>query len=175
MAYMNMIIEAQTLAHPAKDRQPFQLSGVTEEGMEIALKIWPDNPALKVFQQDQDGFPVHYEISAESKFSDFAKADEWTLSKRAMPKLIPGDGTGPQAPPQAPHRAEPPASAPAPQKQQTTPQGVMTGAAGTKDRSITILAVMKSVIESGGTKEDFKRWLSLHDETLAEHEKKRGD
>jgi len=51
----------------------------------------------------------------------------------------------------------------------------MTGAAGTKDRSITILAVMKSVIESGGSEEDFKRWLELHDQTLAQHGKTRGE
>ena len=73
-------------------------------------------------------------------------------------------------PSQAPHRAEAPGMAPAPQRQQntpqSTPQGVMTGAAGTKDRSITVLAVMKSVIESGGSEEDFKRWLSLHDEVV---------
>ena len=174
MAYQTMIVVAQNLAHPAKDRQPFQLSGVTEEGMEIALKIWADNPALKVFQQDQDVFPVHYEISAESKFSEFTKADEWTLSKRGMPKLIPMDGTDPQAAPQAPQRAKQTFQEPALQKKQTTAQGVMTGAAGTKDRSITILAVMKSVIESGGSEDDFRRWLELHDQTLAEHEKSRG-
>ena len=48
----------------------------------------------------------------------------------------------------------------------------MTGSANTKDRSITILAVMKSVIESGGTEDDFRTWLSLHDQTLSLHEKK---
>ena len=31
---------------------------------------------------------------------------------------------------------------------------------------------MKSVIESGGSEEDFKRWLSLHDEVV--HGKNRG-
>ena len=79
-------------------------------------------------------------------------------------------------PSQALQRAEAPGMAPAPQRQQntpqSTPQGVMTGAAGTKDRSITVLAVMKSVIESGGSEEDFKRWLSLHDEIV--HGKNRG-
>jgi hypothetical protein len=80
-----------------------------------------------------------------------------------------------ESPPQAPQRVPPPAPAAAPQKQQNTPQGVMTGAAGTKDRSITILAVMKSVIESGGSEDDFRRWLELHDETLSMHGKKRGD
>ena len=172
MAYQNMIIEAQQLAHPVKDRQPFQLSGVTEEGMEIALKIWPDNPALKIFEQDQAGFPAHYEISAESKFSDFTKTDEWTLSKRGMPKMVSTDGNGSQRAAEAPQRAPIPSPAPAPQKQRNTPQGVMTGSANTKDRSITVLAVMKSVIESGGSEQDFRTWLGLHDEIV--HGKNRG-
>ena len=47
----------------------------------------------------------------------------------------------------------------------------MAGSANTKDRSITILAVMKSVIESGGSEEDFRSWLGLHDEIV--HGKKR--
>ena len=172
MAYQNMIIEAQQLAHPVKDRQPFQLSGVTEEGMEIALKIWPDNPALKIFEQDQAGFPAHYEISAESKFSDFTKTDEWTLSKRGMPKMVSTDGNGAQRAVEATQRAKQPFQEPALQKQQNTAQGVMTGSANTKDRSITVLAVMKSVIESGGSEQDFRTWLGLHDEIV--HGKNRG-
>ena len=47
-----------------------------------------------------------------------------------------------------------------------TPQGVMTASHGTKDRSITVLAVMKSVIESGGTEADFDRWLAKHDSVV---------
>ena len=104
---------------------------------------------------------------------EYQGQQDMLVSKHGEIRIVDENGS-PQAP-QAPHRAESPGGAPAPQKQQNTPQGVMTGATGTKDRSITILAVMKSVIESGGTKEDFKRWLSLHDETLAEHEKKRGE
>ena len=166
MVYQTMIVVAQNLAHPAKDRQPFQLSGVTEEGMEIALKIWADNPALKVFQQDQDAFPVHYEVSAESKFSEFTKADEWTLSKRGMPKLIPMDGTDPQAATQAPQRATSPAPAPAPQKRQNTPQGVMTGSGGDRERSIQAQAIIKSVISMDGTEADVQRWLDCHDKIV---------
>ena len=77
-------------------------------------------------------------------------------------------------PSQAPQRANQTFQEPALQKQQNTAQGVMAGSANTKDRSITILAVMKSVIESGGTDEDFRMWLSLHDQTLSLHEKNRG-
>ena len=50
----------------------------------------------------------------------------------------------------------------------------MADSGNTKDRYLTILAVMKSVIESGGTDEDFRMWLSLHDETLSLHENNRG-
>ena len=77
-------------------------------------------------------------------------------------------------PSQAPQRANQTFQEPALQKQQNTAQGVMAGFANTKDRSITILAVMKSVIESGGSEEDFRMWLSLHDQTLSLHEKNRG-
>jgi hypothetical protein len=163
VAYQNMIIEAQQLAHPVKDRQPFQLSGVTEEGMEIALKIWPDNPALKIFEQDQAGFPAHYEISAESKFSDFTKTDEWTLSKRGMPKMVSTDGNGSQRAAEAPQRAPIPSPAPAPQKQRNTPQGVMTGSGGDRERSIQAQAIIKSVIAMDGTEADVQRWLDCHD------------
>ena len=45
----------------------------------------------------------------------------------------------------------------------TTPQAIMVGSQNTKERSITVLAVMKSVIESGGTEADFERWLAKHD------------
>jgi hypothetical protein len=39
----------------------------------------------------------------------------------------------------------------------------MTGSQSLKERSITVLAVMKSVIESGGAEADFDRWLAKHD------------
>jgi hypothetical protein len=45
----------------------------------------------------------------------------------------------------------------------TTPQAIMVGSQNTKERSITVLAVMKSVIESGGSEADFERWLAKHD------------
>jgi hypothetical protein len=55
----------------------------------------------------------------------------------------------------------PPAPAP------TTPQAIMTGSPTAKDRTITCLAVMKSVIESGGTEDDFDRWLAKLDATVS--------
>lgn len=61
----------------------------------------------------------------------------------------------------APATLDPPAPAP------TTPQGVMTRSPTTKDRTITCLAVMKSVIESGGTEDDFDRWLAKLDATVS--------
>jgi hypothetical protein len=61
----------------------------------------------------------------------------------------------------APAPPAPPAPAP------TTPQAIMTGSPTAKDRTITCLAVMKSVIESGGTEEDFDRWLAKLDATVS--------
>ena len=61
----------------------------------------------------------------------------------------------------APAPPAPPAPAP------TTPQAIMTGSPTAKDRTITCLAVMKSVIESGGTEDDFDRWLAKLDATVS--------
>ncbi len=121
---------------------------------------------------------VHFQAGNTYKFEwylgkEYQGQQDMLVSKHGEIRIVGGNGS-PQAS-QPPHRAESSGGAPAPQKQQTTPQGVMTGAAGTKDRSITILAVMKSVIESGGSEEDFKRWLELHDQTLAQHGKTRGE
>ena len=49
------------------------------------------------------------------------------------------------------------------QKPPEARQEAMTGSANTRERSITVQALMKSTIESGGSEEDFCRWLSLHD------------
>ena len=121
---------------------------------------------------------VHFQAGNTYKFDwylgkEYQGQQDMLVSKHGEIRIVDENGS-PQAT-QAPQRATSPAPAPAPQKQQNTPQGVMTGAAGTKDRSITILAVMKSVIESGGSEEDFKRWLELHDQTLAQHGKTRGE
>jgi hypothetical protein len=103
---------------------------------------------------------------------EYQGQQDMLVSKHGEIRIVDENGS-PQAP-QAPQRAKQTFQEPALQKKQTTAQGVMTGAAGTKDRSITILAVMKSVIESGGSEDDFRRWLELHDQTLAEHGKSRG-
>ena len=94
------------------------------------------------------------------------------VSKHASIKSLSGGSNGSQSPVEAPQRAKQTFQEPAPQKQTNTPQGVMTGSANTKDRSITVLAVMKSVIESGGSEQDFRTWLGLHDEIV--HGKNRG-
>ena len=94
------------------------------------------------------------------------------VSKHGSIKSLSGGSNGSQSPVEAPQRAKQTFQEPAPQKQTNTPQGVMTGSANTKDRSITVLAVMKSVIESGGSEQDFRTWLGLHDEIV--HGKNRG-
>ena len=70
---------------------------------------------------------------------------------------------GAQKPPEATQEAKQPPREGNPPKQTNTPQGVMTGSGNTRERSITVQALMKSTIESGGSEEDFCRWLSLHD------------
>ena len=89
------------------------------------------------------------------------------VSKHGAIRSVGGGSNGSQNPVEAPYVAKTSFQAPARQQPGTTPVGVMTGAVGTKDRSITMLAVMKSVIESGGGEDDFTRWLELHDKTLA--------
>jgi len=117
---------------------------------------------------------VHFQAGNTYKFDwymgkEYQGERDMLVSKHGEIRIVGGNGS-PQAN-QPPQRAESSGGAPA---QQNTPQGVMVGAAGARDRSITILAVMKSVIESGGSEEDFKRWLELHDETLSMHGKSSG-
>ena len=114
-----------------------------------------------------------YEITVQCK-SGGQYGDVWNLSKlkTAVPKPVMGGANGSQSPVEATQRAKQTFQEPALQKQQNTAQGIMAGSANTKDRSITVLAVMKSVIESGGSEQDFRTWLGLHDEIV--HGKNRG-
>ena len=94
------------------------------------------------------------------------------VSKHEPVKTIGGNSNSSQSASQPPQEAKRVGQVSQPSKPTTTPLGAFTGASDKKDRSITVLAVMKSVIESGGTEEDFKRWLSLHD--LVVHGSPRG-
>ena len=51
-----------------------------------------------------------------------------------------------------------------------TPVAVLAASQGSKERSIQILAIMKSVIESGGSPDgdDVERWLARHDALLTD-------
>ena len=94
------------------------------------------------------------------------------VSKHSPVKSLGANFDAYQSPTELPQELRRPVPASAPPVQQNTPQGVMTGSNNTKDRSITVLAVMKSVIESGGSEQDFRTWLGLHDEIV--HGKNRG-
>jgi len=85
------------------------------------------------------------------------------VSKHGPVKTVGGNSNGSQSVSQPPQEAKRVGQVSQPSKPTTTPLGAFTGAADKKDRSITVLAVMKSVIESGGTEEDFLRWLALCD------------
>ena len=99
---------------------------------------------------------------------EYQGQQDMLVSKHGAIRSVGGGSNGSQSPVEAPYVAKTSFQAPARQQPGTTPVGVMTGAGNTKDRSITILAIMKSVIESGGGEDDFTRWLAIHDKTLAE-------
>ena len=173
MDWQPMLLEVTELTYPSKDNLPYQLKGVTEEGTNINVTVWGDNPHLPAFIKDRAAFPMGYEITVQCK-SGGQYGDVWNLSKlkTAVPKPVMGGANGSQSPTELPQELKRPIPASAPPVQQNTPQAVMAGSANTKDRSITVLAVMKSVIESGGSEEDFRTWLGLHDEIV--HGKNRG-
>ncbi len=68
------------------------------------------------------------------------------------------------SPSQAPQSAPPPAQA---QPPQTTPMGVVSAGAGSKDRSIQALAIIKAVVAVGGTEGEVQRWMDCHDRLVA--------
>ena len=90
------------------------------------------------------------------------------VSKHGPVKTVGGNSNGSQHPVEASQRAKQTFHEPDIGKAKNTAQGIMAGAMDRKDRSITVLAIMKSVIESGGDEETFKRWLNVFDETMPE-------
>ena len=85
------------------------------------------------------------------------------VSKHASIKSLGGGSNGSQSPVEATQRAKQTFQEPAPQKQTNTPQGVMTGSGGDRERSIQAQAIIKSVIAMDGTEADVQRWLDCHD------------
>jgi hypothetical protein len=158
----SMILEV-TDVQPGQGNAPGTISGF-ENGEPRTVKAFGDT--LANFSAGQT-FEFEWYMG-----KPYQGQQDMLVSKHASIKSLGGGSNGSQSPVEAPQRAPIPSPAPAPQKQRNTPQGVMTGSANTKDRSITVLAVMKSVIESGGSEQDFRTWLGLHDEIV--HGKNRG-
>ena len=158
----SMILEV-TDVQPGQGNAPGTISGF-ENGEPRTLKAFGD--VLANFSAGQT-FEFEWYMG-----KPYQGQQDMLVSKHASIKSLGGGPNGSQSPVEAPQRAKQTFQEPAPQKQTNTPQGVMTGSANTKDRSITVLAVMKSVIESGGSEQDFKTWLGLHDEIV--HGKNRG-
>jgi len=141
---------------PGEGSAPGTLVGIdVDSGQEVQLKAWPDRLS-------------HFSMNQTYKFGwylgkEYQGTQDMVVSKHGEITQIP-HATDPQRPvdglPAAFHEKKAPIPQP-PAK--TTPQAVMTGSQGTKERSITVLAVMKSVIESGGSEADFDRWLAKHD------------
>jgi hypothetical protein len=72
--------------------------------------------------------------------------------------------SAPVSPSQAPQGAPPPAQA---QPPVNTPMGVVSAGAGSKDRSIQALAIIKAVVAVGGTEGEVQRWMDCHDRLVA--------
>ena len=95
---------------------------------------------------------------------EYQGQQDMLVSKHGEIRIVGGNGS-PQAT-QAPQRAISPGGIPASQKQQNTPQGVMTGSGGDRERSIQAQAIIKSVISMGGNEADVQRWLDCHDKIV---------
>jgi len=145
---------------PGEGSAPGTLVGIdVDSGQEVQLKAWPDRLS-------------HFSMNQTYKFGwylgkEYQGTQDMIVSKHGEITQVQSAVNGPNGP-QRPVDGLPAAfhekKAPIPQPPaKTTPQAVMTGSQGTKERSITVLAVMKSVIESGGSEADFDRWLAKHD------------
>ena len=155
MAGNTITMDIERIDH-GEGSAPGTIVGVdVDSGQTVQLKAWSDRLAL-------------FTAGKTYKFGwylgkEYQGTQDMVVSKHGEITQVP-HATDPQRPVEAPPAAFPAKQAPTPQAPpKTTPQGVMTGSQGTKERSITVLAVMKSVIESGGSEADFDRWLAHHD------------
>ena len=155
MAGSTITMDIERIDH-GEGSAPGTIVGVdVDSGQTVQLKAWSDRLAL-------------FTAGKTYKFGwylgkEYQGTQDMVVSKHGEITQVNGPN-GPQRPtddlPAAFHEKK----APTPQAPpKTTPQGVMTGSQTLKERSITVLAVMKSVIESGGSEADFDRWLEKHD------------
>ena len=155
MAGSTITMDIERIDH-GEGSAPGTITGIdVDSGQTVQLKAWPDRLS-------------HFSMNQTYKFGwylgkEYQGVQDMVVSKHGEITQLP-HATDPQRPtddlPPAFHEKQAPTPQPSPK---TTPQGVMTGSQTLKERSITVLAVMKSVIESGGSEADFDRWLEKHD------------
>ena len=122
-----------------------------------------DGQLIKAFKEKAGELVIGktYQIPYYDK--DYEGTTERMISKFGIIKEVPLGG-GPVAPTQPPQGAPSPIPAPPPQ---TTPMGVVSAGAGSKDRSIQALAIIKAVVAVGGTEGEVQRWMDCHDRLVA--------
>ena len=149
----SMILEV-TDVQPGQGNAPGTISGF-ENGEPRTVKAFGD--VLANFSAGQT-FEFEWYMGKE-----YQGQQDMLVSKHASIKSLSGGSNGSQSPVEAPQRAKQTFQEPAPQKQTNTPQGVMTGSGGDRERSIQAQAIIKSVIAMDGTEADVQRWLDCHD------------
>ena len=158
MANQTMILEVDQVI-PSLGKAPGMIKGF-ENGEPRTVKAFAD--MLIQFEAGQT-----YEFSWYMG-KPYQGQQDMLVSKHDPVKTIGGNSNSSQSVSQPPQEAKRVGQVSQPSTPTTTPLEAFTGAADKKDRSITILAIMKSVIESGGDEEAFKRWLNVFDETMPE-------
>ena len=149
----SMILEV-TDVQPGQGNAPGTISGF-ENGEPRTVKAFGD--VLANFSAGQT-FEFEWYMGKE-----YQGQQDMLVSKHGSIKSLGGGSNGSQSPVEAPQRAKQTFQEPAPQKQTNTPQGVMTGSGGDRERSIQAQAIIKSVIAMDGTEADVQRWLDCHD------------
>jgi hypothetical protein len=156
MANQTMILEVDQVI-PSLGKAPGMIKGF-ENGEPRTVKAFAD--MLIQFEAGQT-----YEFSWYMG-KPYQGQQDMLVSKHDPVKTIGSNSNSSQNPVEASQRAKQTFHEPDIGKAKNTAQGIMAGAMDRKDRSITVLAIMKSVIESGGDEEAFKRWLTVFDETM---------
>jgi hypothetical protein len=149
----SMILEV-TDVQPGQGNAPGTISGF-ENGEPRTIKAFGD-----ILTQFEAGKVYEFEWYMGKPYQG---QQDMLVSKHGSIKSLSGGSNGSQSPVEAPQRAKQTFQEPAPQKQTNTPQGVMTGSGGDRERSIQAQAIIKSVIAMDGTEADVQRWLDCHD------------
>ena len=149
---------------PGEGSAPGTITGIdVDSGQELRFKAWGE--MLSQFTIGKS-FKFEWYLGKEYK-----GIQDMCVSKHGDIEIVATDSQAP-LPPVRPDvdplidDALPEAlgGTPAP-RPHNTPVAVLAASQGSKERSIQILAIMKSVIESGGSPDgdDVERWLKVHD------------